>query len=120
MKLLIVDDSLMICRTIERTYSAWPFTQIETVHDGLLAIEKFRTFSPDVVTMDITMPEMDGLAALKEIISMNENAKVLVISALGDHHTAIEALSLGADQFICKPFTYDDLKQAMDELLEIC
>jgi two-component system, chemotaxis family, chemotaxis protein CheY len=117
MKLLIVDDSLMICRTIEKTFSSWSFTEIEIVHDGLLAVEKFKTFKPDVVTMDITMPEMDGLSALKEIISMNENAKVLVISALGDHHTAIEALSLGADQFICKPFTPEDLINALDELL---
>ena len=64
------------------------------------------------------MPHMDGLAALEKMLEIKSNTKVLVISALADHHTAIESLTYGADQFICKPFTNNDLKEALDDIVE--
>ncbi|MBK1789807.1 response regulator [Persicirhabdus sediminis] len=116
MKLLIVDDSAMIRRAIASAYQGTTFTDIQTASDGLLAVTIFKTFLPDVVTLDITMPHMDGLAALTQMLEIKPNTNVLVISALADHHTAIESLSRGANQFICKPFTPEDLKEALDDL----
>lgn len=116
MKLLIVDDSALVRRSIEAVYSGKKFTDIRTAADGLLAVSVYKEFRPDVVTLDITMPYMDGLAALTEMLEHNTNSKILVISALADHHTAIEALSRGADQFICKPFSAEDLCEALDDL----
>ncbi len=117
MKLLIVDDSALVRRSIESVYSGQKFTEIKTASDGLLAVTLYKEFCPDVVTLDITMPYMDGLAALTEMLSFNKRSKILIISALADHHTAIEALKRGADQFICKPFSDDDLREALDDLV---
>ncbi len=118
MKLLIVDDSAMIRRAINQAYDGSVFTDIQTASDGLLALTIFAQQLPDVVTLDITMPHMDGLAALSKMLEIKPKTVVLVISALADHHTAIESLIRGARQFICKPFTEDDLKNALDNLLE--
>lgn len=117
MKLLIVDDSAMVRRLIEGAYRGTVFTQIKTAADGMLAVTMYKQFQPDVVTLDITMPHMDGLAALSQILEHNPHAKVLIVSALADHHTAIESLKRGAAQFICKPFTAEDLKHSLDEVL---
>jgi len=86
--------------------------------DGLLAVTVFKRQMPDVVTLDITMPHMDGLAAMSQMLEIKPDTTILVISALADHHTAIEALMRGANQFICKPFTAEELKDALDILLE--
>ena len=117
MKLLIVDDSAMIRRSINTAYKGSVFTDIQTAADGLLALTVFKKQDPDVVTLDITMPHMDGLAAMSQMLEEKPQTIILVISALADHHTAIEALTRGAHQFICKPFTADELKDALDNLL---
>ena len=118
MKLLIVDDSAVVRRAIGDAYEGSVFTEIETASDGMLAVTMFKKMLPDVVTLDITMPHMDGLAALAQILEIQPSTTVLVISALADHHTAVEALLRGADQFICKPFTDTELMDALDDLLE--
>ncbi len=117
MKLLIVDDSALVRRSIENVYRGAKFTDIRTASDGLLAVTLYKEFAPDVVTLDITMPYMDGLAALSEMLEFNNQSQILIISALADHHTAIEALKRGATQFICKPFTDEDLKEALEDLI---
>jgi len=117
MKLLIVDDSALVRRSIQNVYSSNKFTDIRTASDGLLAVTLYKEFLPDVVTLDITMPYMDGLAALTEMLEFNNQSQILIISALADYHTAIEAFKRGAAQFICKPFTDEDLKEALDDLV---
>ena len=117
MKLLIVDDSAMVRRLIESAYKGTVFTDIKTAADGLLAVTIYKQFQPDIVTLDITMPHMDGLAALSQILEFNPQAKVLIVSALADHHTAIESLKRGAAQFICKPFTSDELRASLEEVM---
>ena len=119
MKLLIVDDSAMIRRTISAAYKNSVFTEVDTAPDGVLALAKFKQMMPDVVTLDITMPHMDGLTALTEMLEVNPDATILTISALADYHTAIESLTLGADQFICKPFKQEDLLEALDNIIKV-
>lgn len=119
MKLLIVDDSMLIRNAIERVFAgSAQFSEIKTAPDGVLALAQFKTFEPDVVTLDITMPNLDGLSALDEMIQLRPECKILVISALADNHTAIDSLKRGASQFVCKPFTDDQLKEALTDLFE--
>jgi two-component system chemotaxis response regulator CheY len=116
MKLLIVDDSMLVRRSIERHLSNGLFNEFFYASDGLQAIKEFRTHLPDAVTLDITMPRMDGIAAMVEMLKVKPETKVMIISALSDEATAIEALSKGAEQFICKPFTAEELAQALKEM----
>lgn len=117
MKLLIVDDSLIIRRSIERTFSSPAFSEVRTAGDGMRALAEFRSFLPDIVTLDITMPHLDGIATLEEMLSINPEAKIMIVSALADDATAIEALTKGAEQFICKPFTTEELTKALEEMI---
>lgn len=116
MKMLIVDDSMIIRRAIERTFSA-TVDEIKTASDGLQALEEFRSFLPDVVSLDITMPHLDGIETLEEMLKIKPDTKIMIVSALADDATAIDALTKGADQFICKPFTNEELIAAVNEML---
>lgn len=119
MKLLIVDDSNIIRRSIHRTVTGQgDDLDIRTASNGVMALDVFREFLPDVITMDITMPEMDGLTCVEEILKLKPESRILVISALADKATAIEALKRGAEAFLCKPFTADELNQTIAEILE--
>lgn len=117
MKLLIVDDSVIMRRSVERSFHAGNFDEIRSAADGLDALKQFKTFQPDVVTLDITMPQLDGIATLEEMLKIKPETKIMIVSALADDATAIEALKKGAEQFICKPFTPQELNQALEEML---
>lgn len=117
MKLLIVDDSLIMRRAIERTLNSDRFTEIRLANNGNLAVEEFKTFKPDVVTMDITMPDMDGLTAVDLILKIDSTAIILVVSALADKPTAVEAVKRGASGFLLKPITVASLQAAIDDIL---
>jgi len=117
MKLLIVDDSLIIRRSIERTLVSDRFEEIRLASNGRLAVEEFKTFKPDVITMDITMPDMDGLTAVDLILKIDSSAIILVVSALADKPTAVEAVKRGASGFLLKPITVQSLQDAIDDVL---
>lgn len=116
-KLMIVDDSNIIRNRIQRAYNGDKFTLVATASNGVDAIEKFKTHRPDVITMDITMPQMEGLECIEKIISVDDSVRILVVSALSDKATGIKALSLGAGGFLCKPFSDDELVEALDEMM---
>ena len=78
----------------------------------------FRRVRPDLVTMDLTMPEMGGIECVERMVEIDPDVIILVISALSDKATAIEALKKGANGFLCKPFTEQELNRAFRELLE--
>ena len=117
MKLLIVDDSLIMRRAIERTLVSDRFEEIRLASNGRLAVEEFKIFQPDVVTMDITMPDMDGLTAVDLILQIDSNAIILVVSALADKPTAVEAVRRGASGFLLKPITIQSLQAAIEDVL---
>jgi len=118
MKLLIVDDSMIIRRSIERILAQTKFQEVRVAADGRKAVEEAKAFQPDVVTMDITMPHLDGLSAVERIMQDRPETKILVVSALGDRHTAVEAVKRGAEGFLLKPFTAQELQAAIEELFE--
>ncbi len=117
MKLLIVDDSLIMRRAIERSLARTRFKEVRTATNGRLAVEMFDRYQPDVVTMDITMPDMDGLTAVDLILKRNPKAVILVVSALADKATAVEAIKRGAQGFLLKPITAEAVQTALDDIL---
>jgi two-component system, chemotaxis family, chemotaxis protein CheY len=117
LKLLICDDSNIIRRKIERELKIDRLQVVATASNGRLAVEAFKKEPCDVVTMDITMPEMDGIECVEKLVAIKPDVLILIISALSDKATAIEALKRGANGFLCKPFTDRQLCDAIDELL---
>lgn len=113
MKMLIVDDSLIIRRKIEREINLSELTEFYTATDGEDAIEMFLKHKPEMVTMDLTMPRMEGTECVKELVSIDPDVVILVISALADKTTAIRAVKNGAYGFLCKPFTETELNDAL-------
>jgi len=85
--------------------------------NGRDAVALFRRTQPDVVTMDLTMPLMDGIECVEQLVAINPKVLILVVSALADKATAVEAIEKGANGFLCKPFTDRQLNEALEELL---
>jgi len=117
MKLMIVDDSNIMRRRIERSQNFEELELVGTACNGLEAIEMFRKMDPDVVTMDLTMPQMDGIECIENIVKIKPAVRILVISALADKATAVEAMDKGANGFLNKPFTDRQLNEAIAELI---
>ena len=117
MKLLIVDDSLIVRKAIERNVRHPAITEIYQADNGLAALEAFHRHGPELVTMDLTMPHLDGLGCLREIQNSGRPTSILVISALNSHRTAMEAVARGACGFIVKPFTAQELAEAVNDLV---
>ncbi|ARN20103.1 response regulator transcription factor [Piscinibacter gummiphilus] len=121
MKLLVVDDSNMVRSRIARIVQGGALGDVTIVgmaRDGVEALRAASQASPDIVTMDLTMPEMDGLACIPALLAAHPRARILVISALDDKSTAIRALRLGAHGFLPKPFTDGDLQLALLGLIQ--
>ena len=116
-RLMIVDDSNIMRSKISRTLSQHHMEIVATASNGEEAVRHFREDEPDVVTMDLTMPGMDGIECIRKLKAINSRVRILVVSALADKATAIQALKEGAQGFLCKPFTEDELTEAMTELL---
>jgi two-component system chemotaxis response regulator CheY len=117
LKLLIVDDSNVIRRRIERSQQIDRLEVVGLANNGVDAIEEFRRTDPDVVTMDITMPQMDGIECVEQLVAMKPHVLILVVSALADKATAVEAMEKGANGFLNKPFTDRQLNDALLELI---
>jgi two-component system, chemotaxis family, chemotaxis protein CheY len=122
MRLLIVDDSNMIRSRISRVVQDGGLAGISLVglaRNGVEAIRIARTAKPEVVTMDLTMPEMDGVQCIAELLRMFPRINILVVSALSDKRTAIAALKMGARGFVAKPFTDDELRMALLDVVSV-
>jgi len=117
LKLLIVDDSNIMRRRIERSQQMDTLRVVGTAANGLEALELFKKTNPDVITMDLTMPQMDGIQCIEQIVALKPAVRILVVSALADKATAVEAMEKGANGFLNKPFTDRQLNEAMAELL---
>jgi two-component system chemotaxis response regulator CheY len=116
-KLLIVDDSNIMRRRIERSQQFEELTVVGTAGNGVEALEMFRKTDPDMVTMDLTMPQMDGIECISKLVQLKPAVRILVISALADKATAVEAMERGANGFLNKPFTDRQLNEAIADLM---
>lgn len=117
LKMMIVDDSNIMRRRIERSQQIDRLEVVACAANGREAVQLFEQTRPDVVTMDLTMPEMDGIECVERLVQMNSDVLILVVSALADKATAVEAIEKGANGFLCKPFTDRQLNDALHELL---
>jgi two-component system chemotaxis response regulator CheY len=116
-KLMIVDDSNIMRRRIERSQQFEELQLVGSAANGVDALELFKKTDPDVVTMDLTMPRMDGIECIGRLVAMKPAVRILVISALADKATAVEAMEKGANGFLNKPFTDRQLNEAIAELM---
>jgi two-component system chemotaxis response regulator CheY len=116
-KLLVVDDSQFIRNRIMRTVAVQRIDQVVSASNGMEALKLFQREAPDLVTMDITMPGLDGIACTSAMVRLDPKVLILVVSAIADKATAIRALRQGANGFLLKPFTDDELNASLTELL---
>ncbi len=116
-KILLADDAAFMRKVIKDTLSKNGYTDLYEAVDGADAVEKFSEVNPDLVIMDITMPNMDGLEALKEIRSRDGNASVVMCSAMGQEAMVIDAIQSGAKDFIVKPFKPERLMKTVTSIL---
>ena len=108
-KALIVDDSLVMRMLLKRILRKNGFEVVGEAENGLIGVEKYQELNPDLVTMDITMPVKDGLTALKEILEINREANVVMVSTMGQQWFVDEALKYGAKGFLVKPFREENV-----------
>ena len=116
MSALIVDDAEIVRVTLRIILTKNGYGVIHEASNGNEAIELFKAHSPDLVTLDVTMDEVDGVVALKEIMQINPKAKVLMVSAIGQDVVVKDSIKTGAGGFIVKPFTEQQIIEALNRL----
>lgn len=115
--ILIVDDASFMRTKMRMVLEKAGFEVVGEAENGMESISQYQKFKPDLVTMDITMPVMDGIEALKEIRKLDNNAKVLMVSAMGQEGIVKEAVLSGAKTFLVKPFSDEKLVSAVTQIL---
>lgn len=116
-KIMIVDDAAFMRMTIKNCLSKAGYANLVEAADGQIALETYKRETPDLVIMDITMPNMDGIQALQAIKAVDANAKVVMCSAMGQESMVIDAIQLGAQDFIVKPFKPDRILQTVQKII---
>ena len=114
---LIADDAAFMRMMIKNILSEAGYEIVGEAENGSVAVSRYRELKPDLTTMDITMPEMDGLAALTEIRGLDPAARVVMCSAMGQQSMVIESIQAGARDFIVKPFQPDRVLEAVQKAL---
>lgn len=115
-KIMIVDDAEFLRVRLKNILDTEGY-EVFQAENGCKAVATYKDVHPDVVLMDVTMPEMDGLAALKEIVGFDPQAKVVMLTALGQESVVLEAVKSGARDFIVKPFEHERIMKAISKLL---
>ena len=116
-RVLVVDDAAFMRKMVSDALAKGGHEVVGEAGNGVEAIAQFQAIKPDLVTLDITMPEKDGLAALADIMAADPSAKVVMCSALGQESKVLEAIKLGAKDFVVKPFQPARVIEAVDKAL---
>lgn len=116
-RILVVDDAAFMRMMIKDILTKNGYEVAGEAENGVVAIEKYKELQPDLVTMDITMPEMDGIEAVRKIKEINANAKIVMCSAMGQQAMVIDAIQAGAKDFIVKPFQPNRVLEAVRKAL---
>ena len=115
--ILVVDDAVFMRTVLKKMLTEEGYEVVGEASNGLEAITRAKELQPDVVTLDITMPEMDGVTALPEIMKASPNSKVIMCSAMGQQPMVVEAIKNGARDFIVKPFQKARVLQAIENVV---
>ncbi len=118
-RILLVDDTTFMRRMLRDILIHGGCEVAGEAHNGIEAIEQYRRTRPDLVVMDITMPEMDGIAAAREILRLDADARIIMCSALGQDEPIVEALEAGASDFVLKPFLPEKVLEAVRKVREM-
>jgi two-component system chemotaxis response regulator CheY len=116
-RILVVDDAAFMRKMVTDALTKGGHEVIGEAGNGTEAVQQYQTLKPDLTTLDITMPEKDGLSALKDIMAMDPSAKVVMCSALGQESKVLESIKLGAKDFVVKPFQVDRVLDAVGKAL---
>ncbi len=116
-KVLVVDDAAFMCLTIKQMLERNGHTMIGQASTGVEAIKQFTELKPELILMDITMPEMNGVEALERIKAIDPKAKIIICSALAQKEMIAKSIELGVEDFIVKPFKEERLIQAIDKVM---
>jgi two-component system, chemotaxis family, chemotaxis protein CheY len=116
-RVLVVDDAAFMRKMVSDALTKGGHEVVGEAGNGVEAISQFQALKPDLMTLDITMPEKDGLAALADIMGVDPSAKVVMCSALGQESKVLEAIKLGAKDFVVKPFQPARVIEAVDKAL---
>ena len=115
-RVLLVDDAVFIRNSLKMILEKNGFTVVGQASDGLEGVKLYEELKPDIVTMDVTMPNMDGLEALKRIRQADKNAKIVMITAMGKEEIVREAIISGATSFIVKPFNEEKVLAVVNKI----
>lgn len=110
---LVVDDAIFMRTVLKKILTEAEFNVVGEAGNGIQAIEMAKQLQPDIMTLDITMPEMDGIEAIEKILEVSPNTKIIMCSAMGQHSKVVEAIKKGAKDFIIKPFEKTRVLQAI-------
>jgi two-component system, chemotaxis family, chemotaxis protein CheY len=116
-RILITDDALFMRVTLRNILTKAGYEIAAEASNGREAVSAYAEHHPDAVTMDITMPEMDGIAAVKEIRKNDPKARIIMCTALGQKHLVLEAVTAGASDYVVKPFQADRVLEALGKLV---
>ncbi len=116
-RILVVDDATFMRMMIKNIVTKLGYEVVGEAENGKQAVEMYTELKPDLVTMDITMPEMDGIEGVKAIKKLDPNARVIMCSAMGQQSMVMEAIQSGAKDFIVKPFKQDRIAQAIERVM---
>ncbi|WP_042332686.1 response regulator [Desulfosporosinus orientis] len=115
---MIVDDAAFMRMMLKEILTKNGFDVVGEAENGAMALEKYKELQPNLTIMDITMPEMDGLQAVKEIRKFDSNARIIMCSAMGQQSMVIEAIQSGAKDFVVKPFQAERVVEAVTKALK--
>lgn len=116
-RILVVDDAAFMRMMLKDILTKNGYTVVGEAENGVVAVEKYKELRPDLVTMDITMPEKDGITAVREIRAIDPNAKIIMCSAMGQQAMVIDSIQAGAKDFIVKPFQPERVLEAVSKIL---
>ena len=116
-RILVVDDAAFMRKMVADALTRGGHEVVGEAGNGLEAVARYQELKPEVTTLDITMPEKDGISALREIIELDPSAKIIMCSALGQESKVLESIKLGAKDFVVKPFQADRVLEAIGKAL---
>ena len=114
-KIMVVDDAAFMRMMLKDILTKGGYEVVGEAENGLKAVDKYKELTPDLVLMDITMPELDGIGAVRQIKSIDPNAKIIMCSAMGQQAMVLESIQAGAKDFIVKPFQADRIFEAVSK-----
>ena len=116
-RVLVVDDAVVMRMMIKGILSKAGYEVVGEAQNGFEAVEKYKTLSPDLVTMDMVMPEMDGLTALREIVKGDPKARIVMCTSMGQQQLVVEAIQAGAKSFVTKPFQPPKIIETLQKVM---